>query len=209
MTAEQTERPLNSPPLSSTWRCSLPPYLLLGQSTWVAIILSHLLTAVLSLGAHTSWVALRQTLHPLSASLYVSPAFPKPESWKAFLDLSRIPFYLFPAKPLKLGFPFPPLLFVPLKDMPHPPISKRIFCACFLNLSVVIAIVPTERLKTLDFQGTVILALLLPWTFSCSVLFILPLLPCVAHTRLWKSVVNSSGTLWAPPSHVDSLELAI
>lgn len=150
-----------------------------------------------------------QTLHPLSASLYVSPAFPKPESWKAFLDLSRIPFCLFPAKPLKLGFPFPPLLFVPLKDMPHPPISKRIFCACFLNLSVVIAIVPTERLKTVDFQGTVLLALLLPWTFSCSVLFILPLLPCVAHTRLWKSVVNSSGTLWAPPSHVDSLELAI
>lgn len=131
MTAEQTERSLNSLPLSSTWRCSLPPYLLLGQSTWVAIVLNHLLTAVLSLGAHTSWVALRQTLHPLSASLYVSPAFPKPESWKAFLDLSLIPFYLFPAKPLKLGFPFPPLLFVPLKDMPHPPISKRILLCLF------------------------------------------------------------------------------
>ena len=69
------------------------------------------------------------TPHLLPASLCVSPAFPKPESRKAFLDLSPIPFCLFPAETLKLGFPFPPLLNVPLKDMPHLHIGKRIlFC---------------------------------------------------------------------------------
>lgn len=40
--------------------------------------------------------------------LYFSPALPKPGFWKDSLNLSPLPFHLFPVKALKLDFPSPP-----------------------------------------------------------------------------------------------------
>lgn len=51
-----------------------------------------------------------------------------------------------------------PLLNLSLKGIPHWHVGEmNIFCVYSLDLSAVIATIPTEKLKTLEFHGTAVL----------------------------------------------------